>query len=61
VQTDALKTALEDLLQRKPHLQAANGDGRRGKGDPDAGKGAGGSKSMEDMTVEEHLKRKQQA
>ncbi len=38
VQTDALQTALNSLLESKPHLRAA---GTRPSGDADAGKGAG--------------------
>jgi hypothetical protein len=53
VQTDALKTALDELLDRKPHLKAGAG---RPAGDADGGKGDGGGKSTEDMSVDEHLK-----
>ena len=55
VQTDALQTALSELLERKPHL-AANGTGRGG-GSTDAGKGSGGGKGLEDMSIEEHAQR----
>lgn len=55
VQTDALTTALADLLERKPNLAADNGAGRAG-GSSDAGRGSG-SKSLDEMSVEEHLKR----
>jgi hypothetical protein len=54
VNADNLKSALDDLLDRKPHL-AASPLGKKPAGDADAGKGQGGSKSLEDMSVEEHL------
>lgn len=57
VQTDALKEALEDLLERKPHLAAGGAPGN--PGDPDRGKGKGAGASLEEMGVEDHLKRKQ--
>lgn len=56
VQTDALTAALSDLAERKPHWLA--GTAKPGPGENDAGKGSGGSKSLEDMSVEEHLARK---
>lgn len=52
VQTDALTTALDELLERKPHLKAS-GNGRPA-GDADAGKGSPG-KGPDDMSVEEHF------
>lgn len=56
VQTSALKTALEDLLERKPHLAATAS--RKPAGDADGGKGSGpADKDLEAMSVEEHLKR----
>lgn len=54
VDTDNLKSALDDLLERKPHL-AASPLGKKPAGDADSGKGSGGAKSLEDMSVEEHL------
>ena len=54
VQTDALKTALDDLLERKPHLKADAG--RPGGGGADGGKGGSGSPSLEEMSTEDHLK-----
>jgi hypothetical protein len=54
VQTGALRKALEDLLERKPHLAARV----PGPGENDAGKGSG-SRNLDDMSVEEHLKRVQ--
>jgi len=54
VNADNLKSALDDLLDRKPHL-AASPIGKKPAGDADAGKGSGGAKSLEDMSVEEHL------
>jgi hypothetical protein len=59
VQTDALGIALSELLERKPHLQAVNGDAKRTRGESDAGKGSGGSKGLEDYSVEDHLKHQQ--
>lgn len=47
VQTDALKAALDDLLERKPHLKADAGSGRPG-GSSDAGRGGGTQMSRED-------------
>lgn len=58
VQTDSLKTALEDLLERKPHLAAGTNGNGRDHGDADAGKGSGGAKDLESMSVEDHLARK---
>ena len=52
VQTDAVKTALTELLERKPHLAA--GDGTPPPGDSDAGKGRG-SKGAEAMSPADHL------
>lgn len=51
VQTDALRSALDDLLERKPYLAAR----APGPGENDAGKGSGRGKSAEDMSVEDHL------
>lgn len=51
VQTDALTAALADLAKRKPHWLA----GKPGPGENDAGKGTGGRKSIEDLSVEDHL------
>lgn len=51
VQTDAVKTALTELLERKPHLAA--GDGTPPPGDSDAGKGRG-SKGAEAMSPADH-------
>lgn len=56
VDNDNLKQALTDLLDRKPHL-AASPVGKKPAGDADAGKGKGGSQSLEDMSVEDHLNR----
>lgn len=52
VQTDALTTALNDLLERKPHLKTTAG---KAAGDADAGKGEG-AKDPENLGVEGHLK-----
>jgi hypothetical protein len=64
VQTEALTEALSELLEDKPHLQASRdngGDGGSGGkrrervgGRADGGRGSG-SKSTEDMSVEDHL------
>lgn len=56
VNADNLKAALDDLLDRKPHL-AASPVGKKPAGDADAGKGKGGSQSIQDMSVEDHLNR----
>lgn len=53
VQTDALREALEDLLERKPHLKAG---AAVTSGDSDAGKGSGNGKSEMDKTPAEILK-----
>lgn len=57
VDNDALKEALTDLLEDKPHLQASaagtnGGDGgkRKVKGSADGGKGSSSGKSMEEMS-----------
>lgn len=60
VKTDALKSALDELLERKPHL-AATPPRPPGPGSNDAGRGAGQGKSVEDMTVEDHFKRRNAA
>jgi hypothetical protein len=64
VNSDALTEALGDLLDAKPHLVAGasgNGSGSSGgrkvKGSADGGKGSGGSKSAEDMSIDEHFER----
>ena len=56
IQTDALQSALDELLERKPHLRAAPPNGGKPAGDADAGKGKG-AKDLESQTVEDHLKR----
>lgn len=55
VQTDALQTALSELLERKPHLKADGSSAGRASGSSDAGRGSGGGKSLDEMDVEEHL------
>lgn len=66
VNTGALQETLEELLDSKPHLAVGAGNGsdgsgssgrRKVKGSADGGKGSGGSKSVEDMTTEEHFER----
>lgn len=54
VKTDVVETALKDLLERKPHLAAG---GNSGAGDPDRGKGKGAASTLEEMSVEDHIKR----
>lgn len=67
VKKDGLTEALADLLDDKPHLRAgsddddsSDGEGgkskKRVKGDSDAGKGSG-SKGVEDLSVEELIKK----
>lgn len=61
IQAAGLAAALAELLEDKPHLRASDGSGgggRRPQGGADAGRGAGGGKSLEDMSVEDHAKRK---
>lgn len=53
VETEAVKSALADLLERKPHLKA---DAGRPTGSSDAGKGGAGGGSIEEMSVDDHLK-----
>lgn len=52
VQAEPLKKALGELLEDKPHLAADDG---RPRGSADGGRGSGGT-SLEDMSVEDHLK-----
>lgn len=52
VDTTALRSALDDLLEKKPHLAAKPG---RPVGDADGGKGAGGKRDPSEMTPAEHL------
>lgn len=57
VDTDALKSELADLLRRKPHL-AAGGTERTDPGDNDAGKGGAAKSNLEEMSPEDHARRK---
>jgi hypothetical protein len=62
VKPDALTEALEELVDAKPHLVAAGGNGggnggRKVHGSADGGKGSGGSKSVDEMSTEEHFQR----
>lgn len=57
VQTDALTSALTEILASKPHLAEGSVGSRKVSGSADGGKGSGGGKSLEDMTPEEHFKR----
>lgn len=58
VNQDALAEALAELAEDKPFLLvgAGNGGGRRAAGDPDAGKGKGSSRTLDDMSPDEHYK-----
>lgn len=56
VKTDELTSELADLLERKPHYAAGNGNDRRDPGDSDAGKGKR-RKDPDDLSVEEHFKK----
>lgn len=57
VNTDALTTALGEILERNPHL-AANGSGPPPPGDPDTRKGTPAPSDLEAMTPADHEKRK---
>lgn len=64
VDNDALRTALIELLEDKPHLQASaagvnGGGGKKSKvkGSADGGKGSSGGKSMEDMTTDDFFQK----
>lgn len=63
VKVDALTSELTDLLDSKPHLAGGSGSGGEGKkkktadGDADGGKGKGAGKSLDELSVEEHVKR----
>ena len=60
IQADALSEALQELLETKPHLVAnGGGTGRTTKvsGSADGGKGSGGGKSVQDLSVAEHFER----
>lgn len=58
---EALRAALVDLLEQKPHLRERDGDGPQATkppaGSSDAGKGADGKKSLEEMSVEDQYQR----
>ena len=56
VQTDAVQTALQELLENKPHLRAQTDGAQRVPGSSDAGKGR--AKSGEDESVDDILARK---
>lgn len=56
VQTEPLKSALKQLLEDKPHLSADDG---RPAGSADGGRGSGGGDSLEEMSMDEHVKRVQ--
>lgn len=65
VKADALKEALDELVDAKPHLVAAgsngggsgSGGGRKVHGSADGGKGSGGTKSVDELSTEEHFER----
>lgn len=54
INPDAIKSALDSLLESKPHLAA--GQGARFQGGSDAGKGSGDAKDVSSWGVEDHLK-----
>ncbi len=56
VQNEPLKSALKQLLEDKPHLSADDG---RPVGSADGGRGSGGGDSLEEMSMDEHVKRVQ--
>lgn len=58
VNTEALTTALGELLERKPHLAASDDERPKPKGDADMRKGEPTSKDLERMSVEDHISRK---
>lgn len=58
VKTEALDTALQSILEAKPHLIGGNGERPKPSGDPDARKGERAQKDLESMTPEDHEKRK---
>jgi hypothetical protein len=60
VDSDALQSELEKLLERKPHLKAGEteGSGGKGSGDPDTRKGGPAKNDLEGMSPEDHAKRK---
>jgi hypothetical protein len=65
IKPDALKEAMEELVDAKPHLLAGasngsgngSGSGRKVHGSADGGKGSGGSKQVAEMSTEEHFER----
>jgi hypothetical protein len=57
VNTDALTTALAEILRANPHY-AADGEGRKQAGDADTRKGEAAKGDLESMTVEDHIKEK---
>lgn len=57
VDSDGLASELKRLLETKPHLRAGETKGKP-KGDPDRGKGSPAQKDLDDMSVEEHDKRR---
>jgi flagellar biosynthesis GTPase FlhF len=57
VNSDALKDALGEILESKPHLRAGENGGRP-KGSADTRKGDAATKDLEAMTPEDHAQRK---
>lgn len=51
VQADVIRAALDDLLERKPHLRAGEPAPRRPSGDADAGKGSEAGADDADMNA----------
>lgn len=54
INADVIKSALDALLESKPHLAAGQAGGRI-QGSADGGKGTGSAKSEEDKSVDDHL------
>lgn len=62
VDTDAVTAAIDEFLEQDENAGLrVNGNGRRDHGDADGGRGAGGSKDLDAMSVEEHMKRQGRA
>jgi seryl-tRNA synthetase len=57
VQTDALTTALGEVLESKPHLRATE-NGSKPKGSADTRKGSPAQKDLESMSPEDHARAK---
>lgn len=55
VQTDALASALGEILEERPHLAGGGGNPLKPGGSADGGAGGGGGKDLDDMSVEDHF------